>query len=78
MPNRIIHESARFIRTLASLSPWAERLFWRMTTVADDFGRFNSEPVIVRATCFPVFPRLTDEQIEAFLGELASVWLIAT
>jgi len=76
MPNRIIYESVRFSRTLAALSPWAERLFFRMTTIADDFGRFNSEPPIVRALCFPLFPKLTDKQIQDLLEELASSGLI--
>jgi hypothetical protein len=76
MPNRIIQESARFSPTLAALSPWAERLFWRMTTVADDFGRFNSEPAIVRATCFALFPKVTDKQIDSLLHELVSSGII--
>jgi hypothetical protein len=76
MPNRIIHESARFSLTLAALSPGAERLMWRLITAADDFGRFNSEPPIVRALCFPLFPKVTDKQIQDLLEELASSGLI--
>jgi hypothetical protein len=78
MPNRIIHESARFSPTLAVISPPAERLFWRLITVTDDFGRFNAETAIVKAMCFPLFPKLTSDQIDAQLSELVSSGLIQT
>lgn len=52
MPNRWIRERCRSSQSLANLSDQAERLFWRLTTVADDFGRFEAEPEIVQSECF--------------------------
>jgi len=54
MPNRIIKESARTSPTLAALSDAAERLFWRLVTMADDYGRFEADPYIVRGACVPI------------------------
>jgi len=54
MPNRIIRDSARTSQTLDLLSAEGERLFWRLTTVADDFGRFEADPRILLAHCFPL------------------------
>lgn len=54
MPNRIIRDSCKTSPTLAALSAEAERLFWRLTTVADDFGRFEADRSIMLAQCFPL------------------------
>lgn len=53
MPNRIIREQCRTSPTLAKLSSDAERLFWRLTTFADDYGRFEADVETVRGACFP-------------------------
>jgi len=73
MPNRIIRESCRTSKTLDRLSAEAERLCWRLTTVADDYGRFEAEPVIVRAQCFPLKESLTSLEVEKWLLELAGI-----
>ena len=71
MPNRWLRDSILASRTLAELSDFAERLFFRLLVVSDDFGRFNSDPAIVRSVCFPL---LTDAikcaRIEKALDEL--------
>jgi hypothetical protein len=54
MPNRMIRESCRTSETLDRLSDGAERLFWRLTTVADDYGRFEADPRVLLAHCFPL------------------------
>ena len=54
MPSRIIRESSRTSPTLDQLSGDAERLWWRLTTVADDYGRFEADPRVVTAACFPL------------------------
>ncbi len=65
MPNRIIKESSRTSTTLDALSDGAERMFWRLTTVADDYGRFDANPNILLATCFPL--RVTSLKIKQIL-----------
>src|SRR3990172_6898738 len=54
MPNRVIRDSALASKKLATVSAEAERLFWRLLMVADDFGRFQAEPSILLARCFPL------------------------
>ena len=56
MPNRFIKEKCRSSRTLESLTDFEERLFWRLLTVVDDFGRFDANPQVVRSLCFPLNP----------------------
>jgi hypothetical protein len=71
MPNRIIKESALDSDDLAQLSNGAERLFWRLTLVADDFGRFDGAPQVVKARCFPrLVDKLRTNEIEAWMKEL--------
>lgn len=54
VPSRIIRESALTSRSLNALSDLAERLFWRLTIIADDHGRFDAEPAVLLARCFPL------------------------
>lgn len=59
------------------LSAEAERLFWRLTTVADDHGRFEAEPMVVMADCFKAMldtVRIT--QVHAWLAELVTCGLV--
>lgn len=76
MPNRDIKESARTSPTLAHLSHGAERLFWRMTTYCDDFGRFDANPIVVRAACLPLVPRVKDADVRGWIAEMAAHGLI--
>ena len=52
MPTRFIKESCRSSKSLASLTDKAERVFWRLVTVADDYGRFEADPEILQADLF--------------------------
>jgi hypothetical protein len=71
VPNRWLRDSILASRTLADLSDFAERLFFRLLVVADDFGRFNSDPAIVRSVCFPLkTDAIKCARIEKALDEL--------
>jgi len=77
VPNRDIKESCRSSETLALLSHGAERLFWRLTTLADDFGRFDARVAVVRAECFKVMlEKIRPLDVERWLGELATSGLV--
>ncbi len=77
MPSRIIRESCRTSPNLDQLSDGAERLFWRLTTVADDHGRFDADPRVVLAACFPLkVGNISVETITIFLKELESTQLV--
>jgi hypothetical protein len=71
MPNRWLRDSILASRTLADLSDFAERLFFHLMVVADDYGRFNSDPAIVRSVCFPLrTDAIKCARIEKALDEL--------
>jgi hypothetical protein len=71
MPNRWLRDSILASRTLAELSDFAERLFFRLLVVSDDYGRFNSDPAIVRSVCFPLLTQsIKSVRIEKALDEL--------
>lgn len=77
MPNRTIKESALTSRTLDTLSDGAERLFWRLTVVADDYGRFDAEPSVVLARCFPLrIGRLKISTVNGWIAELVTAGLM--
>lgn len=53
MPNRIIKESINESTALADVSPFAQDLFKRLITYADDYGRFNAGPDMILARLYP-------------------------
>jgi hypothetical protein len=74
MPNRILKESFNESAGLASTPPFAQDLFRRLITYADDYGRFNSDLEILRARLYPkeIDSVLVDD-IEEGLIELCGV-----
>jgi len=76
MPNRWIRESARTSKNLNEVSDFAERLFWRLITTADDYGRFLACGSIVRSACFPLMDTIRVEKVEKALAELVAKKLI--
>ena len=78
MPNRIIWEKCRTSPTLANISADAERLFWRLMTTADDFGRFEGETDVIRAACFPKqLDQYSHKKVDQFLAELVQEGAVA-
>lgn len=67
MPSRIIHDKCRKSLSLDALSAEAERLFWRLTTAADDYGRFDANPRVLLGECFPY-------KIEIFKSSEVEKW----
>lgn len=76
MPTRLIKESCRTSKNLMQVSDFAERLFWRLLTTADDFGRCYGDPTIVRANCFTLSTTLTMKRITDALHDLQRHHLI--
>jgi hypothetical protein len=77
MPNRIARDSARTSKTLAQLTDFGERGFWRLLLAADDFGRFQADPALVLAACFPrMMATVTLSMCEQMLRECVAVGLI--
>ena len=79
MPNRFIRESCRTSPNLALLSHGAERFFWRLITVADDFGRFEAAPDVLLCACFPkLLDRVKITHIKDWLTEVVTCQLVTT
>ena len=53
MPNRILKESINESKPLSEVSFFAEDLYKRLITYADDYGRFNADYQIMRARLYP-------------------------
>ncbi len=79
MPNRMLRESIRTSPTLAQLSHGAERLFVRLLTFADDYGRFDADPAVVLGACMPrLMGAVKRHHVVTWLGEMVSVGLVRT
>jgi hypothetical protein len=73
-PNRIIRDSCCRSETLDRISAEAERLWWRLIATADDFGRFEADPVLILAACFPRKSGIwKTNKIDSWLNELRRV-----
>ena len=72
MPNRIIKESLCDSEKIASLSDFEFRLWVGLITQADDAGRGDARPAIIKGRVFPFRERLSIKDIDAALQELAA------
>lgn len=78
MPNRILKESINESRGLSEISFFAEDLYKRLITYADDYGRFNADYQIILARLYPrEIGIVTLDDIEDALTELIGVGKIA-
>lgn len=78
MPNRIIKESINESKSLSEVSFFAEDLYKRLITYADDYGRFNADFQILRARLYPrEIEIVSDADIEDAMTELVGVGKIA-
>jgi hypothetical protein len=66
---RVILPSVNESGSLASLSDFAERLYWRMLAVSDEWGRLSGAPDKIRFRCISRLER-SEADIEAALDEL--------
>ena len=79
MPDRVIRERSRRSKSLAKISAEAERLFWRLVTYADDYGRFPADPDLILAGCFPrQASQITVEDVVRWYRELQAEKMVAT
>ena len=75
MPNRILKESICTSETIAELSWFEEVLFYRLIVSADDFGRYDARPAIIKGRLFPL-SGVTIKQISDALNKLASAGIV--
>ena len=77
MPNRIIKESLCSSEKIASLSDFEFRLWVGLITQADDAGRGDARPAIIKGRVFPFRERLSIKDIDAALQVLAAKGCVA-
>ena len=74
MPNRILKDSINESEGLSNCSLFAIDLYKRLICYADDYGRFNSDTIIMRARLYPrELEIVSEEDIINGLTELAGV-----
>jgi len=77
MPNRIIKESAFLSEKVASLSDFEFRLWVGLITQADDAGRGDARPAIIKGRIFALRDRTTQKDIDVALRNLAAVGCVS-
>lgn len=74
MPNRLIKESINESYGLSECSIFAQDLFKRLITYADDYGRFNADVAIMKARLYPLeYYEVEDRTLEEALIELCGI-----
>lgn len=77
MPTRVMKESITTSKRLAAVSDFAERLYHRLTVVADDYGRFDAAAALIRGRCFArQLETVTEARIVQALRELQDAQLL--
>lgn len=72
MPNRIIKESICTSDRIAALSDFEFRLWVGLITSADDAGRGDARPAIIKGRVFPLRERVSTKDIDVALSGLAA------
>jgi hypothetical protein len=76
MPNRILRDYT-YSEKIDKISPQAETCFVRLIMKADDFGKFNGHPTLLKSALFPLkVDRITDKQMDGWMLELQKADLI--
>jgi hypothetical protein len=77
MPSRIIREGVLTSLRVDKLSEPAELFYRRLQSVADDYGRYISEPRLLRSAVYPLrTDKFSTDKINALLGECTAAGLI--
>lgn len=77
MPNRIIKESICTSEKIAELTDFEFRVWVGLITQADDCGRADARPAIIKGRVFPLRDCVTNRNISDALRKLESTGLIA-
>ena len=75
MPNRIISSGILTSDSLSKLSWFDQCVFFRLLVLADDYGRYDARPAVIRGQAFPLYD-VTNKDIQAALSRLAAVGII--
>ena len=70
MPTRYLKQGICDSDSINALSDSAECLFYRLLVTADDYGRADGRPLVVKSKCYPIKESVTVKSIEKCLSEL--------
>ena len=76
MASRLLSDKICMSESLANISDGAEILFYRLISLADDFGRYYGHPKLIASSCFP-FGGVSESDIKKRLIELKKEGIIA-
>ena len=76
MPKRVIRDGFLDSERINRLSVHAECFFVRLMLIADDFGRFDGRPQVIRSRAFPLKDNIKIDQIDQWLDECENANLI--
>jgi hypothetical protein len=77
MPTRVVREGILTSERVDQLSELAELFYRRLMNVADDHGRYQAHPTLLRAACYPQrVDRYTDAQVTEWRDECARAGLL--
>lgn len=76
MPCRYIREGYLTSERVNSLNANAERFYFRLFLVVDDFGRYSANPRILRAECYPLKDNIRTTDISRWLSECENAGLL--
>lgn len=69
---RAIQDNVSQSESLAAVSDFAERLYWRMLSETDPYGRLPGRPAKIKALCVALLP-VKEDKVERALQELEDV-----
>ena len=77
MPDRIVRAGIVSSDRVAKLSWPAEVFYRRLMSVADDYGRFDGRPAVLRAAMYPLhLERVREADITTWIGECRDAVLV--
>lgn len=77
MPTRIIREGILTSEEVNRLSDSAELFYRRLMSVADDYGRYYSNPALLRAHCYPLrVDKVSEADVKQMLSECVAAGLM--
>lgn len=77
MPARMIRDGILTSKRINALSDRAELFYRRLMSVVDDYGRYFADPMLLRASCYPLkLDSVKEDSIKKHLAEAEDAGLI--
>lgn len=76
MPNRIISSGILTSESLSQLTWFEQCVFFKLLVLADDYGRYDGRPAVIRGQAFSLH-NVTNADIQAALSRLAAVGIVS-